>query len=231
MINGEKNPFQTRLKDGNRVLLTNMKPVPGTGSSIEINYRSEAAVPVHTSSNSLYFNTIINKNPEAQFLRIEARVPDPVRWNASVAKQGQNWKVSLAPNAGVLNDTLTISIVSAGLPVGDYNKQITIMSPDDKFYPFDIDVNLSIHPFILHQNYPNPFNAFTWIEYDLPEEGPVTLEIFNSQGQKCNTLLSNYQVSGSYKLQWNSRNFSSGIYFLLLRTKNYCETVKMELIK
>ena len=231
LINGEINPFQTKLTDGNRVLLTNIRPQPGLSRSVEVNYRSEPAVQVRVSSNSLNFNTVINRNPENQLLLIEAPVSETVRWNASVAGQGKNWRLNMTPNSGVLNDTLLISIASKGLPIGNYQKLITITSPDDKFYPFDIDVNLSVNPAILHQNYPNPFNSYTWIEYDLPEEGPVTLEIFNSRGQKSFTVLSSYQMPGNYKLMWDARNFPSGIYLMLIRTKNFSETIKMALMK
>ena len=115
--------------------------------------------------------------------------------------------------------------------MGTYTKTVTLTSPDDNFYPFDIDINLKINPFILHQNYPNPFNSHTWIEYDLPEDGPVTMEIFNSMGQKCETIISKYMTSGSYKTLWNSGNFSAGIYFLSIKTKTFKETIKMSLFK
>jgi parallel beta-helix repeat protein len=68
--------------------------------------------------------------------------------------------------------------------------------------------------FSLNQNYPNPFNPTTNIVYNLPVSGEVTVRIFNSIGQEV-AILVNRQVqqAGSYNLEWNALNVSSGVYF------------------
>lgn len=73
--------------------------------------------------------------------------------------------------------------------------------------------------FKLFQNYPNPFNAGTTIAYDLPEQGPVTLKIFNLMGQHIKTLRDQMQPAGSYQVSWNGTNtreapVSSGVYYV-----------------
>jgi len=42
--------------------------------------------------------------------------------------------------------------------------------------------------FILNQNYPNPFNATTIISFSIYPKALVSLEIYNSQGQRINAL-------------------------------------------
>ena len=72
--------------------------------------------------------------------------------------------------------------------------------------------------FELHQNYPNPFNPQTTIEYDLPEESIVSIEIFNLVGQKIRTLLiPTNQSQGYWKIIWDGCNdqnrlMGSGVY-------------------
>jgi len=85
--------------------------------------------------------------------------------------------------------------------------------------------------FILGQNYPNPFNPNTTIEFTVPQSGYVSLQIFNSLGQKIAVLISKELLPGKYKINWNAKGFSSGIYFYQLRAENYMQTKKLILLK
>jgi hypothetical protein len=75
--------------------------------------------------------------------------------------------------------------------------------------------------FLLAQNYPNPFNPTTTIEFRIPMNGKVILNIFNIIGQKVITLANDEFISGNHKITWNGNNssgqkVSSGIYILQL---------------
>lgn len=229
-VNGMKNPFRTKKINGNRILYFNISPDPDNFRTVELTYSIQPATEVSFSSGNLNFNTIVNKDPENQHLYILTNGPDMVSWSGSSNSSGQNWRLNITPNSGLLNDTITVSVNCNGLPVGDYYKTITITSPDDNFYPQDINVSLKINPSILHQNYPNPFNESTWIEYDLPENGNMTLEIYDSKGQKTETILNRYTESGNYKIEWRPHNYPSGIYYLLIKTKSYTGTIMMSFI-
>jgi hypothetical protein len=89
--------------------------------------------------------------------------------------------------------------------------------------------------FSLKQNYPNPFNPATTIEFNLPQKETVTIEIFNSLGQKVNVFKSNYPA-GNHKFIWSSKNnfgkrVSSGIYFYRIQAGKFINTKKMVLLK
>ncbi len=85
--------------------------------------------------------------------------------------------------------------------------------------------------FELKQNYPNPFNPSTTIEYTIPFMENVELEIFNVLGSKVATLVNERQAAGSYKINWNASNISSGVYFVKLRAGKFLSTSKMLLLK
>jgi flagellar hook assembly protein FlgD len=90
--------------------------------------------------------------------------------------------------------------------------------------------------FNLYSNYPNPFNPSTNIRYSIPTAGNVTIEIFNSLGQLVNTIVNQYQESGTHNVVWNGtdmsgQKLSSGIYIYKLNTNNYVSSKKMVLIK
>jgi polyhydroxybutyrate depolymerase len=85
--------------------------------------------------------------------------------------------------------------------------------------------------FNLNQNYPNPFNPSTQIQYALPEATQVTLEVFNSVGQKVMELVNGQQSAGYHTATFHASGLSSGVYFYKLSTSSFINTKKMLLIK
>lgn len=64
----------------------------------------------------------------------------------------------------------------------------------------------------LIQNYPNPFNSSTTINYSLPEDGNIQINIYDILGQKVATLVEGYLTRGKHSVKWESKNVSSGIF-------------------
>jgi len=91
--------------------------------------------------------------------------------------------------------------------------------------------------FHLSQNYPNPFNPTTTIQFVLPTESIVTLEIYNMLGQRVTTLLNNEEfTSGSFNVEWNGRDtfgrpVSSGMYIYRINAGDFNATKSMMLLK
>jgi len=83
----------------------------------------------------------------------------------------------------------------------------------------------------LSQNYPNPFNATTTINYRLPADGYVSLEVYNVFGQKVATLVDETQEAGYESAVWDASSVSSGLYFYRLSAGDYTETRRMMLVK
>lgn len=85
--------------------------------------------------------------------------------------------------------------------------------------------------FALNQNYPNPFNPETTIEFTMPANESAKLEVFDINGRSIQTLINEKLSAGTYRVKWNGKNASSGIYYYTLRTENFSQTKKMILIK
>ncbi|MFA6979455.1 MAG: M36 family metallopeptidase [Ignavibacteriaceae bacterium] len=83
----------------------------------------------------------------------------------------------------------------------------------------------------LLQNHPNPFNPSTTIAYMLPEDGFVSLKIYNTLGEVIATLVNDYKSAGYYSLDWNSSNLPSGLYFYQILAGKFTATKKMLLTK
>jgi len=85
--------------------------------------------------------------------------------------------------------------------------------------------------FALSQNYPNPFNPITQINYALPNESQVKLEVYNLFGQKVATLVDGKQKAGHKNARWDAGSLSSGIYFCRLKAGDFVQTRKMVLLR
>ena len=83
----------------------------------------------------------------------------------------------------------------------------------------------------LEQNYPNPFNSATVIKYSLPQDGLVTLKVFNIIAEEIITLVEEVKQSGNYQVSFNAGQLPSGVYFYQLRAGEFVQTKKMTLMK
>ena len=83
----------------------------------------------------------------------------------------------------------------------------------------------------LKQNYPNPFNPTTNIQFAIPKAGFVTMKVYNLLGQEVSTLVDEYKNAGTYKVDFNASNLSSGVYFYKIDAGNYTNVKKMILMK
>ena len=89
----------------------------------------------------------------------------------------------------------------------------------------------------LLQNYPNPFNPETWIPYQLTEESPVSVVIYDTTGNLIRSLSLGIQSAGFYNSRdraayWDGKNASgeqvaSGVYFYTLTVGDFSATRKM----
>ena len=85
--------------------------------------------------------------------------------------------------------------------------------------------------FALGQNYPNPFNPSTKIKYSVPQNGFVSIVIYDLTGQEVATLLNEVKVAGNYEINFNSTGLSSGVYFYKMIANNFIKVKKMSILK
>ncbi len=85
--------------------------------------------------------------------------------------------------------------------------------------------------YVLEQNYPNPFNPLTTIHYAIPEDGYVTLRIYNMLGVLVSTLIDGYQGVGYKSVSFDGAQYPSGVYIYQLQAGTFSDMKKMVLIK
>ncbi len=84
---------------------------------------------------------------------------------------------------------------------------------------------------ILKQNYPNPFNPTTTIEFGIPENGFVTLVVYNLLGEQVGLLVNENLSAGNYKVDWDAGDLPSGIYIYKLIAGGFSQSNKMIFMK
>ncbi|HKB87379.1 MAG TPA: T9SS type A sorting domain-containing protein [Ignavibacteriaceae bacterium] len=83
----------------------------------------------------------------------------------------------------------------------------------------------------LAQNYPNPFNPTTMISYSIPNDGNVSLKIYDVLGKEIKTLVNGYQQAGIHSINFAASGLSSGIYFYKMEAGSFSTIKKMLLLR
>jgi hypothetical protein len=90
--------------------------------------------------------------------------------------------------------------------------------------------------YALYQNRPNPGRSGTVIQFDLPIETDVTLEIFDAGGRAVRTLFKDYAGPGHYAVPWDGSDAAgepvlTGVYFYRLEAAGFRATRKLLITK
>ncbi|HEY6626921.1 MAG TPA: T9SS type A sorting domain-containing protein, partial [Ignavibacteriaceae bacterium] len=97
----------------------------------------------------------------------------------------------------------------------------------------------TLNSFLLEQNYPNPFNPSTIISFTISsvtaneskQSQFVSLKVYDVLGNEIATLINEEKPAGSYEVNFNAEDLSSGIYIYQLTSGNYIERKKMMMLK
>jgi len=178
--------------------------------------RGDLIFPQLSSKSSGVQNTIISlyrgNNLVSSFSSVDNK------YNLSV-KSDAEYKVMFS-RPGYSTKSIIIHMPSAG----------DIISNVD--FGFTPDMTSAVADnYVLSQNYPNPFNPVTKINFSIPKEGIVTLKIFDMSGKEVANLLNEFKTAGSYDVNFNASNLSSGIYFYSLTVNGNTITKKLTLLK
>lgn len=112
------------------------------------------------------------------------------------------------------NDIYLVKVGSSGIVSSTENKDVTLPS--------------SFH---LEQNYPNPFNPTTRIKYQVGSIENTSLKIYDMLGREVKTLVNKLILPGSYEVEFDGSDLSSGVYFYRFNSGEFVQTRKMLLIK
>ena len=138
----------------------------------------------------------------------------------------------------ITGETLSITNTSAdfSLAPGEfriYTSQEVEPARSEVFFPVGEDSFGTIpEEFNLLPNYPNPFNPTTTIAYEVPDEAPVEITVYDILGRKISTLVNDASHrAGSFDISFNGSGLGSGVYLVRLSTDSTSKVQKMTLLK
>ena len=89
-----------------------------------------------------------------------------------------------------------------------------------------------VQDFSILEAYPNPFNPVISIDFSIAESQLVEISVYDLKGQKVDVLYNGFVMKNKLNsLSWNASNFSSGEYFIQLKTNDITENRKITLLK
>jgi len=157
---------------------------------------------------------------------------------AAVNAQGASGQVQLA--------TLQFEVIGAAGSSIDMELQFTAMAGAGTFNDLMPYLNTETSTiqvasalptdYSLSQNHPNPFNPTTRIQYALPEDAHVRIQVYNLLGESVRTLVNQKQEAGDFDVIWDSRNDAgvevpAGVYIYRIKAGPFTDIKKMLLVK
>ncbi len=178
----------------------------------------------------------------------DANTNEPIKWGFVIAikKPIKEWTLTKPDGSyeitGLEPGVYLILAIKKGYKAGI--ARVTVEAGKETIKDFELKPNPEENvdeSFDLYPNYPEPFNPETWIPYRLATDEPVTISIYNQNGQLVRTLHLGEKKAGVYVTKdkaayWDGRDslgqkVASGIYFYTLQAGNFTATRKMTIMK
>lgn len=157
--------------------------------------------------------------------------------------------LSLSAESGEINTgestDVTLTYTTNELTTGEYTANVLVIDNLKKEIT-TVPVTLNVLPLTsvasietsaqLYEPYPNPLNTATYIAFDLEKSSPVSLSVYNMNGQLVKQLVNRDLAAGTYRIQWQANNeqgeaMPEGVYFVRFQTSDYQDVKRLILLK
>ena len=154
-------------------------------------------------------------------------------------KFGDVWtKAGFVEGNGTTTQQINYQFIDKNLASGKYNYRLKQVDFNGSFEYFNLSNEVEIgipEKFSVSQNYPNPFNPSTCVDVDLPIDGRTRITVYDNSGKMVATLFDGLKSAGSYTVEFNGANLSSGVYYYRVDFnadgREYSKVLRMTLVK
>jgi hypothetical protein len=118
-------------------------------------------------------------------------------------------------------NSITVARVNVQRAIEEYSNNFSSLAydPGESAFP--------VTNYILYHNYPNPFNPTTTIRYELPQDGIVTIDVYDILGQRVRTIINEFQKADRYEVNFNAFGLASGVYIYRMKVNDFITSKKM----
>jgi hypothetical protein len=158
---------------------------------------------------------------------IHSAIPNP---------QSALWSsIAFVRGAGTSSSSNEYTYTDDGVTPGRHAYRIRQIDASGEFAfteAIEVEVGLAPKEFMLSQNFPNPFNPTTTVEFTLPEDGRVSVKLYDATGREVLTALNEDRTAGYYhQVVIDASQLGSGSYFCRIEFGGQQITRKMLLLK
>jgi hypothetical protein len=147
---------------------------------------------------------------------------------------------SFIPGHGTTNEPQHNSWIDSTVTPGVWYYRLKQIDLDGSVHYSDgirVNANIAVNEkeiptvFSLVQNFPNPFNPITTIDYGLPKQSAVRLEVYNTLGQRVALLVDEMKQAGYHSEKFDGANLASGVYLYRLQAGDFVQTKKLLILR
>jgi len=182
---------------------------------------------------SLFTATLV-KNEINLFWKTETEI-DNFGFDVERRIDEKEWiKISFINGRGNSNSPKEYNYTDKELFAGGSRFQYRLKQIDtDGIFEYSDVVEVEVVPdrYELSQNYPNPFNPSTTIQFSLPIQSQLKINLYNMLGELVRTIAEGTYEKGYHKVVVNAANLPSGTYVYRLESVDFVQVKKMILLK
>ena len=231
-VNGDQVIFKAKIGETEYILTPT-----GTWDNIntqELNLSDEGEIPVELSS-------FVARSQNNSVNLFWTTVSESNNFGFEIQRSTNNKnfiKIGFRKGQGTTTLVHNYKYSDFHLPAGEYYyrlKQIDTDGASSFSHVIKITLSMPLQCKLL-QNYPNPFNPITTIQFEIPVDSDIAVNIYDLNAHLVRTLFNGFKSAGIHSCVWdgkneNGRTVSNGVYLYRISSGQFSLTRKMILAK
>ncbi|MFO8231709.1 MAG: T9SS type A sorting domain-containing protein [Longimonas sp.] len=142
-------------------------------------------------------------------------------------------RLSFVEGAGTTDEPQSYSFRASDLEAGTHTFRLRQVDLDgDETLSDPIEVEIGLNGEYELSTYPNPVSDQATVQFAVQESQPVTIEVYNTLGQRVRTLLDeNVEGDTMREVTLNANDLASGLYIVRMRGESFSTTQKVTVVR